>query len=102
MDVEHGFAVGTGAAPAKPRNNLVDRQFVAKDSVQGHILRPEKFLQREDDQPESIRVRMAAYETSTAPLADFYRKRGLLVPISAEGKPEEIYQRTLTALNALG
>jgi adenylate kinase len=61
-----------------------------------------QLIQREDDQPESIRVRMAAYETSTAPLAEFYRKRGLLVAISAEGTPEEIYQRTLTALEALG
>ena len=61
-----------------------------------------ELLQREDDRPESVRVRMAAYETSTAPLADFYRKRGLLVPVSAEGKPEEIYQRTLTALQVVG
>jgi adenylate kinase len=59
-----------------------------------------KLYQREDDRPESIRVRMQAYETSTAPLADFYRKRNLLVPILAEGTPEEIYQRSVTALNA--
>ena len=32
-----------------------------------------KLYQREDDRPESIRVRMEAYERSTAPLADFYR-----------------------------
>ena len=33
-----------------------------------------KLYQREDDRPESIRVRMEAYERSTAPLADFYRQ----------------------------
>lgn len=59
-----------------------------------------KLYQREDDRPESIRVRMQAYETSTAPLADFYRKRNLLVPILAEGAPEEIYQRSVAALKA--
>jgi len=54
--------------------------------------------QREDDREESIRVRMAAYEQSTAPLADFYKKRDLLVSISAEGVPEEIFERTMQAL----
>jgi adenylate kinase len=54
---------------------------------------------REDDRPESIRVRMEAYEKSTAPLADFYRRRKLLVPIPAEGSPEEIFERSLKALN---
>jgi adenylate kinase len=53
-----------------------------------------KLLQREDDRPESVRVRMEAYEKSTRPLIDFYQKRGLLVSIKAEGSPEEIYQRT--------
>jgi adenylate kinase len=57
-----------------------------------------ELYQREDDRPESIRVRMQAYETSTAPLAGFYRQRNLLVNISAEGTPEEIYQRSMSAL----
>lgn len=53
-----------------------------------------ELFQREDDRPESVEVRMKAYESSTKPLIDFYQKRGLLVTISAEGSPEEIYQRT--------
>jgi adenylate kinase len=59
-----------------------------------------KLYQREDDRPESIRVRMEAYEKSTAPLADFYRQRNLLVPIEAEGTPEAIFERSIQALNA--
>lgn len=57
-----------------------------------------KLLQREDDRPESIKVRMAAYEKSTAPLADYYRKRNLLVSVSADGTPDEIYERAMGAL----
>jgi len=60
----------------------------------------EELYQREDDRPESIRVRMAAYEKSTRPLIDFYQKRGVLVTVPAEGSPEEIYQRTRLALSA--
>jgi adenylate kinase len=57
------------------------------------------LYQREDDRPESIRVRMEAYERSTAPLADFYRQRNLLISLSAAGSPDDIFKRTLTALN---
>jgi adenylate kinase len=59
-----------------------------------------KLQQREDDRPEAVRVRMEVYEKSTKPLTDFYRQRGLLVTIEAEGTPEEIYQRTLTAMGS--
>jgi adenylate kinase len=57
-----------------------------------------RLVQREDDRPEAVRVRMETYEKSTAPLIEFYRQRNLLVSVSAEGTPEEIYQRSLMAL----
>jgi len=58
-----------------------------------------ELLQREDDRPEAVRVRMEAYEKSTSPLAEFYRKQGLLVSIEAEGAPEEIFERTMKVLD---
>lgn len=58
------------------------------------------LYQREDDRPESVRVRMETYEKSTAPLADLYRRQGLLVSIAADGSPEEIFRRTLGALDS--
>lgn len=60
-----------------------------------------KLFQREDDRPESVRVRMAAYEKSTRPLIKFYQERGLLVPIIAGGTPEETFQRTMIALEGV-
>jgi adenylate kinase len=56
--------------------------------------------QREDDRPESVKVRMEVYEQSTAPLTQFYGKLGLLLPVPATGSPDEICNRTLTALEA--
>jgi len=56
------------------------------------------LYQREDDRPESVRTRMQAYEENTTPLAGFYRRKGILVSILAEGTPEEIFGRTLAAL----
>jgi adenylate kinase len=57
-----------------------------------------KLFQREDDRPESITVRMDAYQRSTAPLIEFYRAQGLLVSIAASGSPDDICARTIAAL----
>jgi len=59
-----------------------------------------QLTQREDDRPEAVRVRMEVYEKSTAPLAEFYQKRGLLMPVAATGSPEEIVTRALKILQA--
>jgi adenylate kinase len=59
-----------------------------------------RLVQREDDRPESVTVRMQTYESCTAPLIEFYRNLGLLLPVSALGSPDEIYGRTSAALQA--
>lgn len=59
-----------------------------------------RLFQREDDRPESIQVRLDAYERSTAPLIDFYKKAGLLVRVAASGAPGEILEITLTDLKS--
>jgi adenylate kinase len=59
-----------------------------------------ELLQREDDRPESVRVRLAAYLQSTAPLTQFYRQRGLLITIDASGTPDQILSRTLAPFSA--
>jgi len=62
------------------------------DRCAGHL------YQRDDDRPGAITVRMKTYERSTAPLIDFYRNLGLLLPIAATGSPDDIFARTLAAL----
>lgn len=54
--------------------------------------------QLEEDSPETIRVRIEEFERSTAPVAAYYAKKGLLLTVSAEGTPEEVYERTLQLL----
>jgi adenylate kinase len=61
-----------------------------------------KLVQREDDQPEAVRFRMEVYEKSTKPLADYYQQRNLLVTVPADGTPDVVYQRTMTALSGHG
>ena len=60
-----------------------------------------RLVQREDDRPDSIRVRMRAYEESTRPLIDYYQGRGKLLTIPARGTPGEILERSLNSLGDL-
>jgi adenylate kinase len=57
-----------------------------------------KLFRRDDDRAESIKVRLEAYERTTAPVIDFYRQLGLLLSVAAAGSPEEVCTRTISAL----
>ena len=48
---------------------------------------------REDDTPEAIRTRLALYHEQTEPLVEYYRARGSLVGVRAEGSVEEVFQQ---------
>jgi len=58
------------------------------------------LLQREDDRPDAIKVRLEIYERSTAPLIEFYKKLGVLVQVAATGTPDEIFDRTVTGMES--
>lgn len=57
------------------------------------------LIQRDDDQPAAIQVRVEIYETNIAPIIASYRRKGLLVAIPADCTPETTLQRTLHALS---
>jgi adenylate kinase len=59
-----------------------------------------ELKQREDDRPEAVRTRLREYSKLTEPLVAYYHQRGLLVPISADGTPDEIFQRTVELLQS--
>lgn len=59
-----------------------------------------QLFQREDDRPESIKVRLEAYHRNTAPLIEFYAQARLLMQVSATGTPDEICERTLPELES--
>ena len=57
------------------------------------------LIQREDDHPAPIQVRMRAYEESTKPLTDYYERDGRLLRVPATGTPEEVLERSLKGLH---
>jgi adenylate kinase len=57
-----------------------------------------RLYRREDDRPESVKLRLEVYLNSNAPLIKFYSQLGLVVPVAATGSPEEICARTMSVL----
>jgi len=52
-----------------------------------------ELYQRDDDREEIVAHRLQVYENQTAPLVDYYRKRGVLREINGVGGIEEIRDR---------
>ena len=70
-----------------------------KDDLTG-----EDLVQREDDEPETVKDRLKVYEDQTAPLIDFYsemsKKENLkYIKVSGTSSPEEVSSEILSMLN---
>ena len=57
-----------------------------------------ELLQRADDNEATIRNRLEVYERQTAPLVDYYEKRGMLKTVKATGEVDDVYARLLKAV----
>jgi adenylate kinase len=57
-----------------------------------------ELIQRPDDRPETIENRLSVYQKDTAPLIDFYEKKGLLRRVQCEGVYDEVLGRIFNAL----
>jgi len=58
-------------------------------------------LRRSDDGVQTIRHRLEVFAIKTRPLIDYYRHRGLLLPVDAIGEVGEVTRRILAGLNEL-
>ena len=90
-----------------PHEKLVERssgrRTCPKDKTVYHVVQnpPQKpgycdkcggeLVQRDDDKPEVIERRLQKYEAETAPLKDYYARKGLLTRVDGVGPQEGIY-----------
>jgi adenylate kinase len=56
------------------------------------------LIQRTDDRPETIENRLGIYQKDTAPLIDFYEKKGLLQRVNCEGEYDDVMGRIFGVL----
>ena len=61
---------------------------------------PHRLMQRPDDNEATVAERLRVYDEKTRPLVDFYRARGLLRVINAEGAVNEVTRRLAQAIGA--
>ena len=58
-----------------------------------------ELYKRDDQKPEVVKQRLATYKKETAPLIEYYKKKGLLQDIDASGSPEEIFEQIRSILD---
>jgi adenylate kinase len=51
------------------------------------------LIQREDDTEETVRERLRVYTEETEPVVEHYREEGVLVEVSGEGTPDDVFER---------
>ena len=58
------------------------------------------LIQRKDDTLETVTPRLEVYNTLTAPLLDYYKKKGILKSVDGEGEVEQIFANIKKTLGA--
>ena len=58
-----------------------------------------KLVSRADDREEVVRERLVAYERQTKPLVDYYRAKGMLVPVDADRAVDQVATQIFEVIN---
>src|SRR5579863_4627129 len=80
--------------------NLLTSRAAAQSEPCPKTGAPHRLMQRPDDNEATVAERLRVYDEKTRPLIDFYRARGLLRVINAEGEVNEETRRLAQALGA--
>ncbi len=88
----------TGRRTCSRTGKLLNVYFSPKEELDAVVAAGGELIQREDDNEDTIRERLAVYREQTEPVIDFYRKRGKLKTVPADGGVDEVYGRLLEAL----
>jgi adenylate kinase len=57
-----------------------------------------ELYQRDDDKEETIKNRLDVYDKATAPLIDYYKKKGILKSVAGVGNIDEIFKKVCEIL----
>lgn len=110
-DVQGGFLLDgypRTLTQAETLDSILDEEEVALDAVLVLEVPEEELVERalarkrEDDKEDVIRHRIGVYEEDTAPLVDFYDRRGILRRIDGDQPIERVTLALLAALSEVG
>ena len=60
-----------------------------------------ELYQRKDDNTETVSSRLKVYHAQTAPLIEYYTKKGLLINVQGDATPTEVFAEICKKLDAL-
>lgn len=60
-----------------------------------------ELYQRKDDNPETVGSRLEVYEKQTAPLIDYYTRKGLIINIQGNDTPQGVFEAIQKELDKL-
>ena len=100
MDVDFEILMKrlTGRRTCSKTGKLLNIYFSPQEELDACVEAGGDLLQRDDDNEDTIRHRLEVYERETQPLISYYRERGLLRVVGAEGGVDEVYARLRKAL----
>jgi adenylate kinase len=100
MDVDFDILMKrlTGRRTCSKTGAVLNIYFSAPAELEACRKAGGELLQRADDNEETIRNRLQVYERQTAPLVDYYTKKGLLSTVPATGEVDAVYARLKSVL----
>ena len=100
MDVDFDILLKrlTGRRTCSLTGKLLNVYFSPQEELDACTSAGGELIQREDDNEETIGHRLDVYREQTEPLIEYYRKRGRLKTVDADGTIDEVYERFLAVL----
>ena len=102
MDVDRELLMKrlTGRRTCSRTGKLLNIYFSPPEELAACTSAGGALLQRDDDREDTINNRLEVYKRETQPLIDYYRRRGLLRVVRAEGSIDDVYAGLRDALGA--
>lgn len=102
MDVPHELLMKrlTGRRTCSKTGKLLNIHFSPPEELKACIDAGGELLQRDDDREDTINNRLEVYRRQTEPLIEYYRGRGLLSAVRADGSIDEVYTCLVDFLDA--
>jgi adenylate kinase len=100
MDVDFDILMKrlTGRRTCSLTGKLLNVYFSPQEELDACTSAGGELIQREDDNEETIGHRLDVYREQTEPLIEYYRSRGRLKTVDADGTIDEVYERFLAVL----
>ena len=100
MDVDFDILMKrlTGRRTCSLTGKLLNIYFSSQEELDECTNAGGELIQREDDNEETIGQRLDVYRNQTEPVVGYYRDRGKLKTVDAEGSIDDVYERFLAAI----